>query len=955
MPMRKLLHFLVRRYYPTIEISNPSLIPASGPLLLLANHQNSLVDPLVLGIAAKRPLHFLAKAPLFDTPVFGELLRAFGMIPTYRRQDDPSQVSKNLETFSAAVSRLAQGSAVGMFPEGKSHDATKVDTVHTGAARIAIQALQMGVRDLQIVPVGINYERKEKFRSAIWIHVGRPLHVQRFLAKITDEREATRTLTKEIARRLRSAVIHLDEPTWEPFLEDLELLVPNLRRASKDPLQSLRTRHAIARIINFSVEHNRPDVESVAKQILTYKSALETEGLTLHSDIFNLNPAMLFLRRLFGFIRLLFGLLPAALGFVHHAIPFLFVRGLSKLLREPGKMTIALYRLLVGVPSYFLWYWLIRWRMSLYFLPWVAWTWSLLMPWCGLAALSVASRVRRSYGLWWREILILFKRKKLDQLATQRQHITTALTMLTSGYREKFALREFKTEKIQSRLPKRVGYAIAILFGLVITLGIFAYSRRATELALLPQTTSPLNLKADVYQVISDEERFLGALLESLQELENRAHSILAEFDSGKRSFFRQEDDDAVRQLLFSYLSIRSELLRIIWTYKEYKVLPDAALQTRSFLLALTAASGLYELSSKFVTRFAEIPDAIKKLNEAEPLWGIPDGLYNTIARNLQIARDQHLLADAYVAYETVLKGIRGSELITSSPYDTFHKTIVRGRELLKLDSRDASSITEEVTEEATEIMSRGAYKVQAFVSTWLGDTKIRRPREGKPLIQSEQLKDVRLKIKPGDILIERQDWFLSRAFMPGYWAHAAIYAGTAEELRQLGVDKDPRAIAQFAKITDDGSGIVLEAVPAGVRATSFQHCLGVADSAAVLRPKLPADKVKESIIRAFQHIGKKYDFNFDFFSSDKLVCTELVYRSFDHGIHFPLINVMGRMTLPPTELVRKFASEFDSPNAELEFVAFLDGDERKGVASIADAAALAKSVERPSMTWFQP
>ena len=65
-------------------------VPPSGPLLLVANHPNSLLDPMLVAAVARRPVRFLAKAPLFTDAKVGWLIRAAGSIPVYRRSDDPS-------------------------------------------------------------------------------------------------------------------------------------------------------------------------------------------------------------------------------------------------------------------------------------------------------------------------------------------------------------------------------------------------------------------------------------------------------------------------------------------------------------------------------------------------------------------------------------------------------------------------------------------------------------------------------------------------------------------------------------------------------------------------------------------------------------------------------------------------------------------------------------------------
>jgi len=142
--LRGIVRGLVRFYYPRIEVTGGGLIPRTGPVLLVANHPNSLIDPILLGIAAQRPVRLMAKAPLFAIPVFGAVLRALGMVPAYRGSDDAKQVTKNLESLALAARSLAGGGVMGIFPEGKSHDAAQLALVRSGAARLALQAVAAG-------------------------------------------------------------------------------------------------------------------------------------------------------------------------------------------------------------------------------------------------------------------------------------------------------------------------------------------------------------------------------------------------------------------------------------------------------------------------------------------------------------------------------------------------------------------------------------------------------------------------------------------------------------------------------------------------------------------------------------------------------------------------------------------------------------------------------------------
>lgn len=103
-------------------------------------------------------------------------------------------------------------------------------------------------------------------------------------------------------------------------------------------------------------------------------------------------------------------------------------------------------------------------------------------------------------------------------------------------------------------------------------------------------------------------------------------------------------------------------------------------------------------------------------------------------------------------------------------------------------------------------------------------------------------------------------------------------------------------------------------------------------------------------VLLAVNHAGKSYDFEFDFFSSDKLVCSEDVYRAFDGDISLPLVDVMGRKTLPPIEIVRQCVRERTKPPAQFSFVAWLQSDEKRGRVSFGGEEEFYKSAEWSGM-----
>lgn len=424
----------MRFYYPRIEVEGREQLPAGGAVLFCANHPNSLMDPAVIGFATQRPVHFFAKATLFDVPVFGALMRALGMVPAYRGADDKASVRKNLETLDVGAKYLLRGEAVGIFPEGKSHDREGVEQVRTGAARIAASAVQGGVA-LKIVPLGLNYERKERFRSSIWVRVGEPIDAaSMFREHGSEERTAMRHLTGEIDARLKQLVVHLDEASWQPFLDELEVLLPHSGAAAFDSISALRQRKVLADAINHFFRTDRARAEAVGALLERHRAQVTAAGLTVASPVLRLGMGRLTGRLLTDTLRLLIGLGPALVGMVHHLVPFAITRGIVRLVKQPGRATVALNRLMFGLPVYGLWYGFAWWLIAKYSQPWIAWLWTALMPLAGVAALHYAWRLRTAGRAWRHEWRTLFQPAQLRVLRQSHVNIRRQLELLRDEY-----------------------------------------------------------------------------------------------------------------------------------------------------------------------------------------------------------------------------------------------------------------------------------------------------------------------------------------------------------------------------------------------------------------------------------------------------------------------------------------------------------------------------------------
>ncbi|HTJ78392.1 MAG TPA: 1-acyl-sn-glycerol-3-phosphate acyltransferase [Rariglobus sp.] len=957
---RRLVRSLVKFYYPRIEVTGADKIPQSGPVLLAANHPNSLIDPVLISIAARRPVRLMAKAPLFDIPFFGKVLRALGMVPAYRGSDDKAQVKKNLESLAAAAAQLAAGHAMGIFPEGKSHDENRLALVRSGAARLALQALAAGAQGLKVVPVGLHYEQKERFRSAVWIKVGEPVDVAEWLEKNQgDEHLAMRTLTTELDARLKSVVLHLDEAGWQPLLEELEALLPAAGFRRRDALNGLRRQQAAVDAINYFYRTDRPRAEAAAARVRAHGEALRAAGVPRDEAELSLRSMRLVGSFFLTIINLIAGACFGIFGAIAHLLPYGLVRILSKLLPSPGKMTLALNRLLIGVPVYAVWYAITAWWLNDYFLRWVVITWLVLMPVSGLVALDNARRWKKLFPRLRAEARLLVRPKLRASLLASQADVVRELGELAAEFNTVMPSADTTvTATRRYRPPIWVNVtAGAAVLAVLIGFGAWLLRDRPTEFLRNDAPELADMSPARLAEQMAGDERSLVAVISGLAELEKTSRAFEADMNAGRRSYYKQADDEEIRRMLVTFLSYRAVLLRTVWKYQNNEDIAEGPARLRARLLEYTAAAVAYDYSMRFVREFDGQELAMRKLNEAEPRWDLPAGTYNLIRANLANLAQRRWMENGWKNYETTLPRWQTAGLAAGEPHVTFHASI-RMAEKNAME-RPTELVAYKVDTALADVKgaAKGSYyRASSAVSTLIGDTKIREPRHGKPLITPELLERLRPLLQPGDVLVERRNWFLSNAFLPGYWPHSALYVGTPEQLKALGLDSDPRIRKHFEEFSGtDASGhqhAIIEAVSEGVVFSTVEHSIGEADSLAVLRPKLTPEQKHEVIARAFSHSGKPYDFDFDFFSADKLVCTELVYRSLNGMVDFPLVSILGTKTLPAVEIVRYWRSPAGA--SLMEFVGYLDGDERTGKCNWADADDLAASVDRPALTWLQ-
>lgn len=416
LPFFSRLSSLALRTFYRFEVGGER-VPARGPVLLVANHPNSLLDPATVVAAAGRPVRFLAKAPLFSDAAVGWLVRGAGALPVYRVQDDPAKMAGNEDTFRAAHAALAEGDAVGIFPEGTSHSEPSLVPLKTGAARIALGAAARTGGGFPVVPVGLVFRRKERFRSEALAVVGEPVAWDDLAAAGPGDAAAARELTRRIDEALREVTVNVER--WEdaPLVETSEEVYAAEFGMDDDPAGRVERQAEAAEILARVRRDDHGAWRELAREVSRHARVLRTLGLRpadLHRDL-QLGTALGWTLRRLAFFLL--GVPTAAVGAALFFVPYRLT-GVLEARARPEHDVRATFKLLVGAVVHLVWVLLLAVAAGIL----MGWGWAaaalLVLPALGL--LTVAVRNRWDEAVEDARRFFLLRRRRADLLPELR-------------------------------------------------------------------------------------------------------------------------------------------------------------------------------------------------------------------------------------------------------------------------------------------------------------------------------------------------------------------------------------------------------------------------------------------------------------------------------------------------------------------------------------------------------
>lgn len=402
---------------------------------------------------------------------------------------------------------------------------------------------------------------------------------------------------------------------------------------------------------------------------------------------------------------------------------------------------------------------------------------------------------------------------------------------------------------------------------------------------------------------VEQTAQLLESLLEPVEEVLETALNAEQRAEIIASSHFRPSQDEAIGQWFAKTLSIREELLEIIYRCSqnaggELKQLKTSD-QWRWFILAYVAACALVRIDRYLISVFARHKLIQRKLNQPYPEYRIPAKQYTHVFGHFT---DPLLALQLYQAMKFIennkdsITALREDERVGSFARELDHYQSWLDPSRLNYLKRTWIYIRHAWRRRAASAKQKSFFNVMEHLGKTASELSIHANKQVTP----EILQQTAALLKPGDVIVTRHKYALTNLFLPGTWPHTALYVGTRDQHAEFSIEVPADVSAYW-----ENNEATFEALKDGVHLRTLESTLAV-DYFVIIRPNLSKPGIKTGIERVLQHRGKRYNFDFDFFRSDRLVCTEVIYRAFDglENIHIELTERAGRKTLAAEDLL---------------------------------------------------
>ncbi len=442
--VRAVISLAMAVFFRKIELRHGEHVPATGPVVFVANHPNSIMDALVIGVVTRRKVNYIGHAGLFSSALKTWFLRSTGVIPVYRREDAPDKMEQNVSMFQACFEALESGETIGIFPEGTSDMLRRVKKLKTGAARIILEAeRRTGYKlGLTVLPVGLYFFSRHRFRSRVLVNVGAPIQLADFFRQNEDDNPATvQALTETIQKRLQKITVNIEHEDLDELVSDIDHLYREelaadtigLSHASKATMAEFFLTQKIADCVQHYYSHDPEKLRAIRARIESYKRKLKKLHLKDAMLKEKVTSRQLFLKSAVSFGKSLAALPIAAYGIINNLLPYAIAENAAK--KFVDERTKILSALLIGGGLAFLFFYTLQ--TSLVWLLagelWAA-VYFASLPLSGFFALAFLRVVREEQERISLTFFLFTNKQMFNKMRLERRRLISNLNDLRDEY-----------------------------------------------------------------------------------------------------------------------------------------------------------------------------------------------------------------------------------------------------------------------------------------------------------------------------------------------------------------------------------------------------------------------------------------------------------------------------------------------------------------------------------------
>ncbi len=363
--LRKLIKVALFFFFKKIVVSGKEHMLHKGPLIIVANHPNTLMDPLIIASLMKQQIGFLGNAGLFSNSFLGRFLKYFNVIPVFRKKDiAPGEKPNNKYTFSKCHEYLDEKGTILIFPEGSSYYELKLREIKTGTARIALsyESLQGLDSNLKILPIALDYSDAIQFRSMVSVTIVEPISIQTYKQRyLENEIDGVLKLTETIRQKLVKHIPTTSNKEQEQFLLKSHKFYTKFNEPTTDlhidPKQSLVSRAQISKALILLQKNNLELYSNTETKVHLFFDQLNNEKLTpgFFTDAFLQKNRYIVA---FGYFLKFLLLAPFYLfGLLTNYVPYILPFTIFKVLKLDIEYKTSV-QMIAGLITFPLFYWL---------------------------------------------------------------------------------------------------------------------------------------------------------------------------------------------------------------------------------------------------------------------------------------------------------------------------------------------------------------------------------------------------------------------------------------------------------------------------------------------------------------------------------------------------------------------------------------------------------------------